>query len=240
MSLETPKQYNQEYSRNLIEAQGFQVTLVPHDEVPLIPYTSGVAMQCIDGRYGARTIGVFAPDSSIKDRVIRQRPADKEGPKFPGGTTGLAAVCNAADIIGMNTIAAKLQELGLATGTHGKCGFVQLLSERRLDALKFISQNLPDFDFYRQSQMSKGQLMRGLTRQHHGFHPTFEGLVHQEVALQFNPYDGVTTSSDLKYFKADLALPANHFGISPTRSILLTLEVVRQLAPHVRRVELLV
>lgn len=241
MRLEAPKQYNQAHAKYVIEQQGFKVDLIPHSEVPLEPYSSGAAIQCIDGRYGAEQVGVFSPDSSVKDRVIHSRPVTKEGPKFPGGTTGLAAASTAADIIGMNAVSAKLKELGLATGTHGKCGFVELLRQRRLTALEyFISQQLPDFSFFQQFQITKGKLIRGLIRQHSGFHPTFEGLDHQERKIRFNPYDGLTASSDLAYFNTDLALPANHFGISPTRSILLTLEVVRELAPGLDQVELLV
>lgn len=239
MILELAKQYNLEQAQQIIAEQGFEPVPVPHTEIELLTPPTGAALHCIDGRYGEDEVGVFSPESSIKDRIIIYRPVTKEGPKFPGGTTGLAAVSSAADIVGINAVAAKLKELGLSSGTHGKCGFAQLLMERRLSALGFVSHELPDFEFFEQNGLTKGKLMRGITRRHGGFHPTLEGLKHQETAIQINPFEGVTTRSETKYFKTDLALPANHFGISPTRSILLTLEVVRALAPHVKRVELI-
>lgn len=239
MKLETPKQYNQAYLKSLIQSQGFDVTIVSPEEAKLQTPDQGAGIQCIDGRYGEDLIGVYSADSSIKDRVIIQRPPTKEGPKYPGGATGLAAVYHGADTVGLNEIAVKLAELGYVTGTHGKCGFAQLLADDRLSYLPFVSSLLPDFEFYKQHGITKGKLMRGLTRRHGGFHPTLEGLIHRETAVQFNPFDGTTTPSDIGYFKTDLWLAANHFGVSVSRSTILTLEVVRALAPHVNRVELI-
>lgn len=238
MKLETAKHYNSEYTHYLIETQGFDVVLVPNTNVELIVPNSGAALHCIDGRYGENEIGVFSVNSSVKERVIINRPISKEGPKFPGGTTGLASLFHGADSVGMNEVAVKLRELGYATGTHGKCGFADLLINQRLRNVKHST--MPDFAYFKQFGITKGKFMRGFTRHHEGFHPTLEGLTHQETAIMFNPFDGTTTPSDTRYFKTDLALAANHFGVSPTRSILLTLEVVRALAPHVNRVELIV
>lgn len=237
MKLETAKKYNAEYTKYLIETQGFNVTLVPNADIHLTVPDSGAGLECGDGRNGKPITKVFSPDSSVKERILVEKVRQFTGPAWWGGALGLAVMTEGADAVGLNYVASKLKEIDVVTGTHGKCGFYELVRANKLENILY--SNLPDYELYARYDLSKGDIIRSYIRRHKGFHPTFEGEFHTETALRINPYLGTTTPANTDYFKADLWI-LNHFGVSPTRGIMLSLEVVRALAPHVNQVELIV
>lgn len=218
MSLEfkTYPGYNPDQVAGFFEGRGWNVEFVGASHAGLVTAESGAALECIDGRFGKR--------ENIK----------KHGPKIPGGIHAVAALKTGGDMIGFNSAASEIANLGFRAGTHEHCGLFKLWSENKLTAVKH-SLALPEIC----TRNFGGDLSRwfDLNSRFWGGKNFRVPDPHEEEAVTFNPHSNLTTLARKDRFSYDHWF-MQLLGISGSKAMYLLAETVEQICNH-RKIEIL-
>ncbi len=208
--LKTHPQYNSTEVERFFVGRGWKVEFVRVGNEDLVPAEEGAAVECIDGRFGKR--------KEIK----------KHGPKLPGASLAIAASKTGGNTIGFNAAASEIARLGYRAGTHVHCGFLHLWQNGELVAVKHKLElpNIPD----QANWMVLKQKQWGGKH----FHISDE---HEEEALTFNPFLGLTNKARKDRFGYDHWL-MQILGIHRRSAMHLVAETVERISSH-RKVEIL-
>lgn len=193
--------------------RGWGVEFVKVSNVDLVEAEEGLAVECIDGRFGK----------------LQQKK--KHGPKLPGGSYSVAALKTGGNIVGFNEAASLLKKLGYRAGTHELCGFFELWMQGGLTAVQHKLE-LPRGVDHKNWVIRKHKQWEGV---HFGISEKHEK--HEEEALIFNPFLGFTPQARKDRFGYDHGL-MQLLGIHGRRGMHLVAETVEKLSPH-RKVEIL-
>jgi len=213
IELKTHHRYSQAEVESFFGSRGWGVEFVRVSNVDVAEAEEGLAVQCIDGRLG-------------KNKKIK-----RHGPKLPGGSYSIAALKTGGNVVGFNEAASLLRKLGYRAGTHKYCGFFELWMSGELQAVKHRLE-LPGGLDHQTWVTMKHKHWEG---EHFGIPE--EHKEHEEEALIFNPFLGLTSQARKERFGYDHGL-IQLLGIPGRSGMRLVAETVEKLSPH-RKVEIL-
>lgn len=224
INLETYFEYDPTRTLDSFQERGWKAELVKASNVDLVETDKGAALHCIDGRFGNLSI------------------LKKYGPAIPGGIDSVAALATGGDLIGFNYAVQKVKGLGYNLGTHGAehegegCGYFGLWKAGRLESA-IDTVRLP-FNYIQNYGLEVSDWVKKWAKLKGGKHFTLPG-VHEEQALTLNPFRDTTVRPRADRFIGDKWF-LRTMGISEQRSLLVFAETVEMLAPHAKKVEILI
>lgn len=213
IELKTHPSYRPSEVEAFFVGRGWGVEYVRASNENLVVAEEGAAVECIDGRLGKR--------EHIK----------KHGPKLPGGSYAITALRTGGNTVGFNEAAVLLKRLGYRAGTHECCGFLELWLNGELQAAKHRLE-LPGGLDHKTWVTMKHRQWKG---KH--FDILEEHKKHEEEALTFNPFVGVTSQARKDRFGYDHGL-MQVLGVPERRAMYLVAETVEKLCHH-RKIEIL-
>ncbi len=213
LELKIHKGYKPQEVEDFFAGRGWVVEYINIEKEKVVNAEEGLAAQCIDGRMGKNT--------KIK----------RHGPKLPGGSYSIAALKTGGDAVGFNEAAALLKKFGYRAGTHDFCGFLHLWQTGELSAVRY-RLILPEDISHREWITAKHKQWEGV---HFGIPE--EHKEHEEEALVFNPFVGLTSKARKDRFGYDHWL-MQILGVPGRRAMHLVAETVEKLSHH-KKIEIL-
>ncbi len=214
LELKTHPSYKPQAVEDFFAKRGWIVEYIRAENESVVEAEQGLAAQCIDGRMG-------------KNKKIK-----KDGPKLPGASYSIAALKTGGDAVGFNEAAVLLKNLGYRAGTHEHCGFLDLWMNGGLLAARHRLE-LPEGMDHKRWVTLKHKQWQGV---HFGI--PAEHKAHEEEALVFNPFIGLTSKARKDRFGYDHWL-MQVLGVSGSRAMHLVAETVEKVS-HSRRIEILI
>ncbi|MCL4366411.1 cadmium-containing carbonic anhydrase [Patescibacteria group bacterium] len=209
LEFKTHPSYSPGKVADFFEGRNWKVEYVRVSNEDLVEVAEGLATECIDGRFG------------------KHKKRQQHGPKLPGGVYSIAALKTGGNAVGFNEAAVMLRRLGYRPGTHDHCGFFAKWRDGELVAVRH------KLELEEKLVVMKHRQWEGV---HFGIPD--EHREHEEDALTFNPYIGLTSKARKDRFGYDHGFMQS-LGIPGRRAMHLAAETVEKLS-HSRRVEILV